>query len=91
MLRNLLASLIQARRRSGSRTAVLATPAGERHEFGILLVALLALDAGLDVAYIGTDMPAGEIAAAVRRTNAILLGLSLVSDANRSPSSRGSG
>jgi len=83
-LRNLLASLIQTRHRSGSRSVVLATPAGERHEFGILLVALLALDAGLDVAYVGTDIPAGEIVATVRRTNAILLGLSLVSDGNRS-------
>jgi MerR family transcriptional regulator, light-induced transcriptional regulator len=88
MLRNLLASLIHSRRRSGLRTAVLATPAGERHEFGILLVALLALDAGLNVAYVGTDVPAGEIVAAVRRTNAILLGLSLVSDANRSSAVR---
>jgi MerR family transcriptional regulator, light-induced transcriptional regulator len=88
ILRNLLASLIQARPRSGSRTVVLATPVGERHEFGILLVALLALDAGLDVAYVGTDVPADDIVAAVRRTDAVLLGLSLVSDDNRSTAAR---
>lgn len=84
ILRNLLASLIHARPRSGSRTAVLATPAGERHEFGLLLVALLALDAGLDLAYLGADVPGSEIVAAVRRSGAIVLGLSLVTDGNRS-------
>lgn len=84
LLRNLLSSLIQARARSGSRTVLLATPAGERHEFGLLLVALLALDAGLDVAYLGADLPGSEIVAAVQRSNAILLGLSLVSEDNRS-------
>jgi methanogenic corrinoid protein MtbC1 len=88
VLRNLLASLIQARSRSGARTVVLATPAGERHEFGILFVALLALDAGLDVAYLGTDVPASDIVAAVRRTDALLLGLSLVSDGNRATAAR---
>jgi DNA-binding transcriptional MerR regulator/methylmalonyl-CoA mutase cobalamin-binding subunit len=88
LLRNLLASLIHARARSRSRTAVLAAPAGERHEFGLLLVALLALDAGLDVAHLGADLPASEIVAAVRRSNAILLGLSLVSEDNRSAAVR---
>jgi methanogenic corrinoid protein MtbC1 len=84
LLRNLLASLIHTRARSGSRTVVLATPAGERHEFGLLLVALVALDAGLDVAYLGADLPGGEIVAAVQGSNAMLLGLSLVSADNRS-------
>jgi MerR family transcriptional regulator, light-induced transcriptional regulator len=83
MLHNVLASLIQVRRPSGSRTVVLATPTGERHEFGILFVALLAVDAGLDVAYLGLDVPAREIVATVLRTDAILVGLSLVSDTNR--------
>ena len=84
ILHNLLASLIHARAGSGSRTVVLATPAGEQHELGLLLVALLALDAGLDLAYLGADLPAGEIVAAVQRSNAVLLGLSLVSGDNRS-------
>jgi DNA-binding transcriptional MerR regulator len=87
-LRNLLESLIHARTRSGRRRAVLATPAGERHEFGLLLVAILALDAGVDPVYLGADLPAGEIVAAVRRSGAILLGLSLVSDGNRSAAVR---
>jgi methanogenic corrinoid protein MtbC1 len=88
LLRDLLSSLIHARAPSGSRTTVLATPAGERHEFGLLLVGLLALDAGLDVAYLGADLPGSEIVDAVRRSNAILLGLSLVSKDNRSAAVR---
>jgi methanogenic corrinoid protein MtbC1 len=84
ILRNLLASLIHARVRSGQPAAVLATPAGEQHDLGLLLVALLALDAGLDVAYLGADLPAAEIVTTARRSNAILVALSLVSDHNRS-------
>jgi DNA-binding transcriptional MerR regulator/methylmalonyl-CoA mutase cobalamin-binding subunit len=84
ILRNLLASLVHARIRSGQPTAVLATPAGERHDLGLLLVALLALDAGLDVTYLGADLPAAEIVTAARRSNAILVAISLVSDQNRS-------
>jgi len=33
------------------RPVLLATPAGERHEIGLLLVALLGLDAGANVVY----------------------------------------
>lgn len=82
-LRGLLASLIQTRARHGRPVVQLATPAGERHEFGLLLTALLALDAGLDVSYLGTDLPASQIATAVTRSNAVLLGLSLVAAENR--------
>lgn len=83
ILRNLLGSLIQSRRGSGLCPIVLATPAGERHELGLLLVALVALDRGVDVAYLGTDLPAEEIVAAVRRSAARLVGVSLVFDENR--------
>ncbi len=38
------------------------TPAGEPHEFGILLAALLAASEGLRVRYLGPDMPAAAIA-----------------------------
>lgn len=88
VLRNLVASLIQARSRPGLPTAVLATPAGERHELGLLLLALLALDAGLDVSYLGADLPAAEIATAARRCDAVLVGLSVVSGGNRAQAVR---
>lgn len=85
-VRNLLVGLIQRRSGGASRSVVLATPAGERHELGLLLVAVLTLEAGLDLTYLGSDLPAGEIVAAVRRSQAALLGLSLVSASNRTSS-----
>lgn len=81
-LRNLLAGLLQERVRAG-RPLVLATPARERHEIGLLLVALLALDAGINVLYLGVDLPAADIAAAARHAEARVVGLSLVAARNR--------
>jgi len=81
-LRNLLAGLIHGRTVVG-RPVVLATPAGERHEIGLLLVALLALDSGVNVTYLGVDLPAADILAAATRTGARVVGLSLVTGKNR--------
>jgi len=44
---------------------VVATPSGQRHELGALLAAGLATELGWDVLYLGADLPAEEIAAAV--------------------------
>jgi MerR family transcriptional regulator, light-induced transcriptional regulator len=82
-LRNLLAGLMHQHRAQASRPVLLATPAGERHEIGLLLVALQALDTGVKVAYLGVDLPAAEIAAAAERTRACVVGLSLVAGENR--------
>jgi MerR family transcriptional regulator, light-induced transcriptional regulator len=57
---------------------VVATPAGELHEIGALLVAAAACAEGWRVTYLGPDLPAEEIAAAVLETNARAVGLSLV-------------
>ena len=54
---------------------VLATPSGERHELGIWLAALLAATHGWRVVCLGADVPAGQIALAVRITNARVLAL----------------
>jgi MerR family transcriptional regulator, light-induced transcriptional regulator len=79
LLRNLLSSLIRLYPPdSHSETIVLATPAGERHEFGILLAALVAATRGWRVVYVGTDLPADEIAYAVRMTRSRYLALSVV-------------
>ncbi|NIP80239.1 MAG: transcriptional regulator, partial [Gemmatimonadetes bacterium] len=43
---------------------LVATPAGDRHEIGALLVAAAALGTGWDVVYLGADLPASEIAVA---------------------------
>lgn len=82
MLRNLLAGLTHGRAGHGG-PLVLATPAGERHEIGLLLVALLARDAGVDVVYLGVDLPAANIVDAARRVHARTVGLSVVAGKNR--------
>ncbi len=58
-------------------TMVLATPSGERHEFGVLFAGLLSASLGWRVVNLGADVPAAEIAFAVRSTNARVLALSL--------------
>lgn len=60
---------------------VLATPQGERHEFGILLSALYAVTRGWRVIYLGADLPAAEIARTVKLTKARVLALSLAAPA----------
>jgi DNA-binding transcriptional MerR regulator/methylmalonyl-CoA mutase cobalamin-binding subunit len=57
---------------------VLAAPAGQRHEMGALLAASAAEEVGWKAIYVGADLPAAEIAAAVRASDAAALGLSLV-------------
>jgi methanogenic corrinoid protein MtbC1 len=56
---------------------VVATPAGQRHELGALVVAAAAGADGWRVTYLGADTPAGDIAAAVRQVGAPVLALSL--------------
>jgi DNA-binding transcriptional MerR regulator/methylmalonyl-CoA mutase cobalamin-binding subunit len=62
----------------GAPVLVVATPAGERHEVGALLVAAAAAVEGWRVAYLGADLPAPEIAGAVRETGARAVALSSV-------------
>jgi cobalamin-dependent methionine synthase I len=66
----------------GGRTVVVATPSGQRHELGALVVAIAALEVGWDAVYLGPDLPAPEIAAAVRQRGAAAVALSLVCPAN---------
>jgi methanogenic corrinoid protein MtbC1 len=81
-LRNLLGGLLHGRAATG-RPIVMATPVGERHEIGLLSVALLARDAGVNVVYLGVDLPAAEIITAAERTRARVVGLSIVGAENR--------
>ena len=81
LLRSLLGSLLRLYPASGNLdTLLLATPAGERHEFGLLLAALLGAAHGWRVVYLGVDLPSAEIAHAARLTKARVLALSLVTD-----------
>jgi len=61
-----------------ARTIVVATPAGELHELGALLVALLAAVAGWDVLYLGPNLPAEEILTAAQTSGAAAVALSIV-------------
>lgn len=57
---------------------VVATPTGQVHEFGALLVAAAATAEGWRVTYLGPDLPAEDIAEAAIRTRARGVALSLV-------------
>jgi methanogenic corrinoid protein MtbC1 len=88
-LRNLLIALMQRRRAAAAPTVLLATLSGERHEMGLVLVALLVLDAGLGLSYMGVDLPAAEIATAARRGRAAVVGISLVNGVDRAEAVEG--
>jgi methanogenic corrinoid protein MtbC1 len=57
---------------------VLGTPAGQVHEFGVLLAAAVAAAEGWRVTYLGADLPAEDIAEAATRTRARAVALSIV-------------
>ena len=77
-IRNLLGTLVRLYTRTQTSTTVLfATLSGERHEFGILSAAALAVVGGLGIAYLGIELPVQEIVDAARKTSAqvVVLGL----------------
>lgn len=55
-----------------------ATPPGERHEFGALMAGAVAVSVGYRVAYLGPDLPMEEIARAVVNVGAGTVGISTV-------------
>jgi DNA-binding transcriptional MerR regulator/methylmalonyl-CoA mutase cobalamin-binding subunit len=57
---------------------VACTPAGELHEFGAMLAAVVAADAGWRVLYLGPSLPAEEIAVAVDQSGASVVAVSVV-------------
>jgi len=57
---------------------LLATPQGQRHEFGAMLAAATAAAGGWWVTYVGADLPAVAIADAARQARASVVGLSIV-------------
>lgn len=78
IVRSVLGGLLRTSSRSGgSPTLLFATPAGERHELGLLSAAVLAAAAGSRVVYLGPDLPAAEIAHAAATAGADIVVLSL--------------
>lgn len=61
---------------------LVATPAGDRHEVGALLVAASALGSGWNVVYLGADLPASEVVAAARSKGARAVAVSAVLGGN---------
>jgi DNA-binding transcriptional MerR regulator/methylmalonyl-CoA mutase cobalamin-binding subunit len=59
-------------------TLVVATPAGQLHELGAVMVAAAANDLGWRVIYLGTSLPAAEIAGAAAQNHARAVALSIV-------------
>lgn len=57
---------------------VVTTPAGQVHEIGALLAAATAATEGWRVTYLGADLPAEDIAAAVEQSGAQVVALSLI-------------
>jgi MerR family transcriptional regulator, light-induced transcriptional regulator len=79
VLRRVLGWLLDATEpASGAPVLLATTTAGERHEFGALLAAAIAVDEGWRVVYPGPDLPGVEIARAARRVGASLVALSVV-------------
>jgi DNA-binding transcriptional MerR regulator/methylmalonyl-CoA mutase cobalamin-binding subunit len=62
----------------GAPVLVVATPAGQIHELGALLVGAAAANLGWHVTYLGASLPAVEIAGAARQNRARAIALSLV-------------
>ena len=54
------------------------TPSGHRHEFGALAGALLAAMRGIEVVYLGADVPLSDLKAAVEVSEADILLLSVI-------------
>ncbi|MGE0000609.1 MAG: MerR family transcriptional regulator [Fimbriimonadaceae bacterium] len=57
---------------------IAATPAGQHHEIGAILVATVAARMDWDVTYLGPNLPAEDIAEFASRTNASVVTLSIV-------------
>lgn len=80
ILRRLLDRVIEsASSPLATANLVVATPAGQVHEFGALLVAATAAAEEWRVTYLGADLPAEDIAEAAARTRARAVALSIVS------------
>lgn len=80
-LRGLVSSLLRLSPSDrGARRVLMTTPAGHRHEFGILAAALLAAGRGVETVYLGPDLPDEELEWSMRLSKSDILVLSIVKD-----------
>lgn len=73
---------------AGAPVALVSTVSGELHEFGALMVTILALDSGWRVLYMGTSLPAAEVVRAALSAGASLVALSIVNRPADAPDDR---
>jgi MerR family transcriptional regulator, light-induced transcriptional regulator len=79
MVRNVLGDLLRgAEAGEAAPGIIVATPAGQVHEIGALMVAATAVSEGWRVTYVGPNLPAEEIAGAAEQTHARAVALSIV-------------
>ncbi|MDF3068919.1 MAG: transcriptional regulator, MerR family [Polyangiaceae bacterium] len=78
MLRTQLGALLAAQPVNGKAPVVCTTPAGEHHELGALLAAVVIAMHGRRAIYLGANLPADQIAQAVRLSKAGSVALSVV-------------
>lgn len=79
VIRNHVGAMLAAIRFPTNAPAiVVATPAGQMHEVGALVVAVTAAAQGWRPVYLGANLPADEIAGAAQRSGARAIALSLV-------------
>ncbi len=72
------AAIRAAQPERGIGSVVIATPPGQRHELGAMACAILAASIDLHVTYLGADVPADDILAAVDQTKSQAVILSVV-------------
>lgn len=79
VVRSLLGGIALTQVQDNSGPAIiLTTPAGQHHEFGILMASIVASSAGWNPVYLGPNMPAEEIAAAAKEKDARAVALSMI-------------
>ncbi|MEZ4268067.1 MAG: MerR family transcriptional regulator [Myxococcota bacterium] len=64
----------------GAPRVIVAAPSGHRHEFGLLVGALLAASRGLEPVYLGADLPVSDIERAASKSRATLVIVAVVRD-----------
>lgn len=78
-IRGFLFNILESYSASDSAPIVVsATPLGQEHELGALIVGVVAASSGWKVIYLGSNLPAEEISAVVGYLNAKVVALSIV-------------
>lgn len=79
ILRRVLGFMLQVlRRERREHHVVVATMAGERHEFGAMMAAVVAAVNGWSYSYLGPDLPTAAIAGAVKQLDANVIAVSVI-------------